>query len=252
MQVFAGLVELRSGQIGSQLAGHGRRVADNARALAQRLDLGEADVQNVMFAALLHDIGKIGLPDELLTKPFTLLTQEHRVQVMKHPVIGQNILMSIERLRDAALLVRHHHECFDGTGFPERLAGIAIPFGSRLLSVVNDYDALQAGTLVQRSLKPDEALAFLVSNRGKRYDPQLVDAFAELLAERCHSKVSEAPLRPLHLKSGMVLARDLSHRDGYLLLAKGSVLTREIISQLVKLESGDQQTYTLHIRQEEA
>jgi response regulator RpfG family c-di-GMP phosphodiesterase len=252
VQVFAGLVELRSGQIGSQLAGHGRRVADNARALAQRLDLGEADVQNVMFAALLHDIGKIGLPDELLTKPFTLLTQEHRVQVMKHPVIGQNILMSIERLRDAALLVRHHHECFDGTGFPERLAGIAIPFGSRLLSVVNDYDALQAGTLVQRSLKPDEALAFLVSNRGKRYDPQLVDAFAELLAERCHSKVSEAPLRPLHLKSGMVLARDLSHRDGYLLLAKGSVLTREIISQLVKLESGDQQTYTLHIRQEEA
>jgi response regulator RpfG family c-di-GMP phosphodiesterase len=252
VQVFAGLVELRSGQIGSQLAGHGRRVADNARGLAQRLDLGEAEVQNVTFAALLHDIGKLGLSDELLIKPFTLLTQEHRVQVMKHPVIGQNILMSIERLRDAALLVRHHHECYDGTGFPDRLAGMAIPLGSRLLSVVNDYDALQAGTLVQRSLKPDEALSFLVSNRGKRYDPQLVDAFAELLAERGRSKVSEAPLRPLHLKPGMALARDLNHRDGYLLLAKGIVLTREIIGQLVKLESSDEHTYTLYIRSEEA
>jgi response regulator RpfG family c-di-GMP phosphodiesterase len=252
VQVFAGLVELRSGQIGSQLAGHGRRVADNARGLAQRLNLDDSEVQNVMFAALLHDIGKLGLPDELLTKPFTLLTQEHRVQVMKHPVIGQNILMSIERLREAALLVRHHHECFDGTGFPDHLAGMAIPLGSRLLSVVNDYDALQAGTLVQRSLKPDEALAFLVSNRGKRYDPQLVDAFAELLAERGRSKVSEAPLRPLHLKPGMVLARDLNHRDGYLLLARGIVLTKEIIGQLVKLESSDQHTYTLYIRQEEA
>ena len=252
VQVFAGLVELRSGQLGNQLAGHGRRVADNARALAQRLGMNDAEVQNVMFAALLHDIGKLGLPDELLARPFTLLKQEDRAQVMKHPVIGQNILMSIERLRDAALLVRHHHECFDGNGFPDRLAGMAIPLGGRLLSVVNDYDALQAGTLVQRSLKPDEALAFLVSNRGKRYDPQVVDAFAELLADRVRSRVTEVPVRPLQLKPGMVLARDLNHRDGYLLLAKGGTLTREIIGQLVKLESNEQQVYTLHIRQEEA
>jgi response regulator RpfG family c-di-GMP phosphodiesterase len=250
VQVFAGLVELRSGQAGSQLAGHGRRVADNARGLAQRLDLDENEVQNIMFAALLHDIGKLGLPDELLTKPFTLLTQDQRAQVIKHPTIGQNILMSIERLRDAALLVRHHHESFDGSGFPDRLAGMAIPLGSRLLSVVNDYDALQAGTLVQRPLRQEEALTFLTSNRGKRYDPQLVDAFAELLAEHSHFKISEIQVRPLHLKPGMVLARDLSHRDGYLLLAKGCMLTKEIIGQLVRLENTDEKSYTLFIRQE--
>ena len=252
VQVFASLVELRSGQVGSQLAGHGRRVADNARGLAQRFGLNETEVQNVLFASLLHDIGKLGLSDELLARPFTSLTQEHRALVMKHPVIGQNILMSIERLRDAATLVRHHHECFDGSGFPDQLVGVAIPLGSRLLTVANDYDALQAGTLVQRPLKPEEAMAFLISNRGKRYDPQVVDAFVALQAERHSSKVTEVAMKSLQLKPGMVLARDLTHRDGYLLLAKGCSITREIIGQLARLESSEQKTYTVHVRQEAA
>jgi len=252
VQVFAGLVELRAGQLGSHLAGHGRRVAEHARVLAQRAGLGESEVQNVVFAALLHDIGKLGLPDELMDKPFNNLTPEHRALVMKHPVIGQNILMSIEKLRDAATLVRHHHECFDGSGYPDRLAGMSIPLGSRIITVANDYDALQAGTLVQRPLKADEALTFLTDNRGKRYDPQVVDAFTALLAERRTPSVSEVLLRPMHLKAGMVLARDLNHRDGYLLLAKGSTLTNEIITQLVKLEATEKQPYTLTLRQEEA
>lgn len=256
VQVFAGLVELRSGEIGKQLgrqlSGHGRRVADDARHLAQRLQLDEAEVQNVLFAALLHDIGKLGLPDDLLAKPYNLLTAEQRSLVMKHPTIGQNILLSIENLRDAATLVRHHHELFDGSGYPDRLAGMSIPLGSRILAVANDFDALQAGTLVQRPLKAAEALSYLVDNRGKRYDPRVVDAFAELQAERSRPGVTVIQVRALHLKPGMVLAHDLNHRDGYLLLARGSVLTREIIAQIIKLESTEQQTYQLSIRQEEA
>lgn len=251
VQVFAGLVELRSGPGGARLAGHGRRVAEMARTLAQRMGLSDAEAQNIMLAGLLHDIGKLGLPDELLAKPFNTLSQEQRALVFKHPQIGQNILMAIEKFREAAVLVRHHHECFDGSGYPDRLAGIAIPQGSRILSLVNDYDALQIGTLVQRSLRPEEAVAFLVDNRGKRYDPSLVDAFVKLLGETQKSGPSEMPVRPLQLKSGMVLSRDLSHRDGYLLLAKGGVLTADIIAQLVKLEQAEQQNLTLYIRQEE-
>jgi hypothetical protein len=129
---------------------------------------------------------------------------------------------------------------------------MSIPLGSRIITVANDYDALQAGTLVQRPLKADEALTFLTDNRGKRYDPQVVDAFTALLAERRTPSVSEVLLRPMHLKAGMVLARDLNHRDGYLLLAKGSTLTNEIITQLVKLEATEKQPYTLTLRQEEA
>lgn len=251
VQVFAGLSELRSAQAGSRMAGHGRRVADMARNLALRMKLAENDVQNIMLAGLLHDIGKMGLPDDLLGKAFNTLTQDQRAQVMKHPVIGQNILMAIEKFKETAILVRHHHECFDGTGYPDRLAGIAIPKGCRILSVVNDYDALQVGTLVQRPLQPDEALAFLVDNSGKRYDPAVVDAFVKQITEAKRGSITEIPMRPMHLKPGMVLSRDLLHKDGYLLFAKGSALTADVIGQMVKLEQGEKQNLTLYIRQED-
>ena len=251
VQVFAGLIELRSGPAGSRLAGHGRRVADMARNLAQRLGMGDVEVQNIMLAGLLHDVGKMGLPDDLLGKAFNTLSQDQRALVMKHPVIGQNILIAIEKFKDAAILVRHHHESFDGNGYPDRLAGMSIPQGSRILAVVNDYDSLQIGTLVQRPLRPEEALAFIADNRGKRYDPATVDAFLKLISETRKSGPTELPLRTMHLKPGMVVSRDLPHRDGYLLLAKGSVLTGDIIGQLVKLEQSEQQTLTLYIRQEE-
>ena len=251
VQVFAGLVELRSGPGGSRLAGHGRRVADMARTVAQRLGMSDAEAQNIMLAGLLHDIGKLGLPDELLVKPFNMLTPEQRALVIKHPQIGQNTLMGIEKFKEAAVLVRHHHECFDGSGYPDRLAGIAIPKGARVLAVVNDFDALQIGTLAQRPLRPDEALEFLIDNRGKRYDPVVLDAVVKLISESQKGGPSELPVRPMQLKAGMLLSRDLSHRDGYLLLAKGAVLTADIISQLVKLEQNEPQNLTLYIRQEE-
>lgn len=251
VQVFAGLIELRAGQSGSRMAGHGRRVADMARTLAQRLELSDVDVQNVMLAGLLHDIGKLGLSDEILSKSFNTLSAEQRAQVMKHPQIGQNLLMAIDRCKEAAILVRHHHECFDGSGYPDRLAGIAIPLGARILAVVNDYDALQIGTLVQRPLRPEEALAFLIDNRGKRYDPTAVEAFVRLIGETQKSGPVELPLRTMHLKPGMVLTRELAHRDGYLLLAKGSVLTADIINQLVRLEQAEQHNLTLYTRSEE-
>ena len=251
VQVFAGVIELRSGSVDSQMSGHGRRVAEHARSVAQRMGLSDNEVQNVMLAGLLHDIGKLGLPDELLSKPFNTLTGEQRALVMKHPLIGQNILMGIEKFKEAAVLVRHHHECYDGSGYPDHLTGIAIPQGSRILQVVNEYDSLQIGTLVQRPLKQAEAMSFLIENRGKRYDPVAVDAFVKLISETQKTGVSEVPLRTMHLKPGMVLTRDQLHRDGYMLLAKGSVLTSEIIGQLIKMEHAEQHTLTLYIRQEE-
>lgn len=252
VQVCAGLVELRAGHAAQQLSGHGRRVAEHARQVARRMQLSDADIQNAMLSGLLHDIGKIGLPDDLLARPFNLLSPEQRALVMKHAAQGQQLLMPIEKLHDCALIIRHHHEHYDGSGYPDHLQGMAIPLGARILAAVNDYDALQIGTLVQRPLKPAEALTFLIDNRSKRYDPMVVDAFVAYLAETRKSQVSELPVRALHLKPGMVLSRDLIHHDGFLLLAHGTSLTPDIITQLIKLENTDQRHYILYIRQDAA
>lgn len=252
VQVCAGLVELRAGHAAQQLSGHGRRVAEHARQVARRMQLSDADIQNAMLSGLLHDIGKIGLPDDLLARPFNLLSPEQRALVMKHAAQGQQLLMPIEKLHDCALIIRHHHEHYDGSGYPDHLQGMAIPLGARILAVANDYDALQIGTLVQRPLKPAEALTFLIDNRSKRYDPMVVDAFVAYLAETRKSQVSELPVRALHLKPGMVLSRDLIHHDGFLLLAHGTSLTPDIITQLIKLENTDQRHYILYIRQDAA
>ena len=249
VQVCTGLVELRVAKVSPAIAGHGSRVADHARAVAHALGLADAEVQQVLLAGLLHDIGKLGLPDSLLDKPFNLLTPEHRAQVMKHAELGQNILMPIEKLRDVAHLIRHHHEHYDGSGYPDQLTGMAIPLGSRILAVANDYDALQLGTLAQRSLTAAEAQRYLIDNRGHRYDPQVVDEMVRHLAATQKRGVHEVPYRPLHLKPGMILSRDLQHHAGFLLLAHGATLTEEIIQQLLHLEENEQVHYTLYIRQ---
>lgn len=247
VHVFSGLIELRGGK----LAGHSRRVADHARHLTQRLGMDEAAIQDVVLAALLHDIGKLGLPDHVLEKPFMSLPAEQRAEVMKHPAKGAMVLMGIPQLKNVAPLVRHHHECWDGSGYPDRLVGLALPIGARVLAVANDYDALQMGTLVSRALKPAEALSYLVENRARRYDPTVVDAFAALMAESLKDTVAELPLRPNQLKPGMVLARDLLHHDGYLLLARDHAMDGKIIEQLLDIERADPRPLTLYVRQEQ-
>jgi response regulator RpfG family c-di-GMP phosphodiesterase len=237
VQAFSGLTEMR----GKNLSGHARRVADHARSLARALGLNDAEQQTVLFAALLHDIGKIGLADEILDKPIGALTPEQRGELMRHPERGQQALMQIEQLKDAALLIRHHHEHYDGSGYPDHLAGLAIPLGARILAAANEYDGLISGTLVQQPMKPKDALAYLVENRGKRYDPTVIDHYMALLGEQLKHVIDELPVRPGSLRPGMVLSRDLMHRDGYMLLAKGYVIDASVITQLVKLEAAEHQ-----------
>jgi len=170
---------------------------------------------------------------------------------MRHPERGQQALMQIEQLKEAALLIRHHHELYDGSGYPDRLAGLAIPMGARILAVANDYDSLTSGTLTQQPMKPKEALAYLIENRGKRYDPAVMDAYVVILSGQLKNIIDEIPLRPALLKPGMVLSRDLQHRDGYMLLAKGYVLDQPVIAQLIKVEVSERYAVLVYVLQEE-
>jgi len=248
IRVFANLMELREGS----MAGHSRRVADLAHKLAVRLGMGESEAQEVMIAALLHDIGQIGLPDSLLHKPFSKLTGEERVIVVKHPLVGQTALMALEQLNGAAKLIRWHHERFDGMGFPDGLAGQDIPLGARVLAVVNDYDSAQLGHLMNRRLNAQDALVFIKEGSMKRYDPEVVNAFLDMLGSNDdRTVVQEVALRPVALKDGMVLSRDLIGKNGMLLLAKDYVLDDKLIIQLRNYERAEGQPVHIFVYRKE-
>ena len=245
VHVFSSMMEMRGGI----LAGHSRRVAELARRVAKKMGMDERAMQEVFLAALLHDIGKLGLSDQAFEHPFNTLTPELRTEVMKHPSRGEMLLMPIEQLAGAAVLIRHHHEQFDGHGYPGGISGMEIPLGARILAVVNDFDALQLGLMTAHRFNRVEALHFLVENRGKRYDPSVVDAFSAVLAEVEPSEFVAMPLRPASLQPGFRLARDLLHHEGYLLLARDHVLTAAEIEQLIRLEASDGHPLTLYIAQ---
>jgi response regulator RpfG family c-di-GMP phosphodiesterase len=230
------------------MSGHSRRVADLARKLAIKMGLSAHEQQDIFFAGLLHDIGKIGFSDTLLTKPVSRMSGDELGHYRKHVVAGEAALMPLDDLKEVSKIIRAHHERFDGQGFPDGLEGLAVPFGARILSIVNDYDGLQIGTLADKRMTPEEAKAMLVQSRGKRYDPQVVDAFVELLGGLAHEVVKERLVPYMDLKVGMVLSRDLVSREGVLLLSSDFVLDLPLIKQIHDYAHRENQGIAIYIR----
>lgn len=228
VKIFTSLIEMRH----PITAGHSRRVAALARSIAQRMGLKGADLQNVFVAGLLHDIGKIGFSDALLSRAQRTLSDDERRIYQKHPVAAELILIGIDELSPIAQLVRHHHECYDGQGFPDGLWGDDIPLGARILLVANDYDGLQIGALSALRFKPEEALQAMEKARGVRYDPQVLDALRALVTAPPKPRPSEREVAVAALTPGMVLAREFAHRDGMPLLAAGQVLSARLIERM--------------------
>jgi putative nucleotidyltransferase with HDIG domain len=160
--------------------GHIRRVQQHALMLAKALGMNEPElVKAIEAAALLHDIGKIGIPDDILNKPGKLTTLEFN-QMKLHSAAGADILSAIEFPYPVVPIVRHHHENWDGSGYPDGLAGSSIPLGARILSVVDCFDALTSDRPYRRGLTDTEALTILKDRRGSMYDPWVVDTFCEI------------------------------------------------------------------------
>ena len=247
VRVFSNLIELRGGAV----SGHSRRVAELARNLAQRMKLPEPEAQDVFLAALLHGIGKIGLPDKLLEKPFSSLAGEERAEVVKHPIKGQAALMALEQLNGAAKIIRSHHERFDGMGYPDGLTGLGIPLGARILAVANDFHEVQKGALLSKQLSVEQAVDFIRDGRGKRYDPAVVDVFHQVMgiAVAPAGAAGESAVHTGQLLPGMALTRDLITRDGVMLLAKDYMLDESLIEQIRTFERTDGTIFTIHVRE---
>lgn len=240
IRAFSSLIEMRGGGV---LSGHAKRVGEYMRKLIPMLQISAELRQDLVFATLLKDLGKMSLPDRMLAKPFCALDADEMKQFVKYPILGQAALMSLEQLENAGKIIRHQHEQFNGNGYPDHLGGADIPLGARILAVVSDYDALQLGMLLPKRYSPAEAIAYLVASRGRRYDPDVVDAFAKALEAqpaRTVDRDSEAGASPGNdsrlgtslLKIGMTITRDLVTKDGVLLLSRGYILDEKRIGLL--------------------
>ncbi len=161
-------------------SGHANRVEKLAVELAEAYHLPFESIQNIKTASILHDIGKIGINDSILNKA-TKLTSEEFVEIMKHPSIGAEIISKVDFLKDITTIVKHHHERYDGKGYPDGLSGEDIPIEACVLTIADSYDAMTSDRPYRRALTTAEAIEELRRNSGTQFHPKLVETFISLL-----------------------------------------------------------------------
>lgn len=159
--------------------GHSSRVAGMARQLALGAGLSRSAAETVARAGLLHDLGKIGVPESILTKSGALTADEWQI-MRRHPVTSAQIVAPLEFFDQGAIILRHHHERYDGSGYPDGLRGELIPFGARIVAVADVYDALTSDRPYRPRLSHAEAIRHLVEARGRTLDGRLVALFLDL------------------------------------------------------------------------
>jgi putative two-component system response regulator len=164
---------------------HVQRVAETARSIGVRLSLDAADLDALYRGGLLHDIGKIGIPDAILLKPGPLDADEE-ITMRTHPIIGETIVAPLHSATRLLPIIRHHHEHYDGSGYPDRLAGERIPKLARIVAVCDAFDALVSDRPYRARKTKDEAIAILRGGRNRQWDPEVVDVFiADVARSMC-------------------------------------------------------------------
>jgi hypothetical protein len=179
---------------------HSQRLADLTRRLATSLELTPEYVDEIVLASRVHDLGKIGISNEILLKQGPLTPEEAQI-MSQHPVIGSQILSSYSMFHASVPIVRHHHERWDGRGYPDGLAGERIPIGARIIAIADSFDAMTADRPYRKGLSVDEAVERLKAGMGTQYDPKLCAAFIQILMDD-GIYIPTSPGPELHLITG--------------------------------------------------
>ncbi len=162
---------------------HSDRMLDLASKICVQFGLGPADTQMIEAGAYLHDIGKVAIPDDILRKPGRLSADEWEI-MQTHSALGSAALREMDEFSHLAPIVLHHHERYDGKGYPSRRAGENIPFGSRVIAVLDTYDALSSDRPYRKAQSIDAAGIELLAGKGTQFDPDVVDALLEVIGYR--------------------------------------------------------------------
>lgn len=241
-------------------SGHGRRVGDFAHEIAVKMGIEGEELRNIEIAGLLHDIGKTGASLSLSSPFQEYMTEIEKKKYVRHAEEGSLILRLIPQLDQIGLYIRHHHENYDGTGFPDGLSGTEIPLGSRIIAVADAYDRIVAKknrddnpliseyeksperrkkVLVPSEMSHDAAVYFIKKNTFALFDPEVVKKFFEVLKTECFSYKKEKKITIDSLMPGMVLSKPLYTRNGRFLLPYSTVMTSAIISKLHSIHDSD-------------
>jgi adenylate cyclase len=259
---FASLIELQA----PLLAVHGRNVSHLSRETAQLLELFENEIANIEIAALLHDVGKLGFPKKLIDYKMNHFSSDEQAMFNRHPEEGQNIVRFIRNLDHVGLMIRSHHERYDGQGYPDQLSGEMIPLGSRIIAVADAYDLianhkinakfyidehLREQNTSKNHMSEDELLQQAAIHHLKRfaftrYDPDIVKKFLKCINDQTSSN-TEKIVTMDELKPGMVLSRSLYTGRSRFLLPYQTALTDEYIERLKIIHQNDPITESVYI-----
>jgi len=229
-----------------------RQIIELVRVYCKLHGLDEGTSRDLTMAAALYNIGKLSWTDSMMTAPADLLHHSDRERYRGYPKQSESLLMTLDPMKDAARLILHHQERWDGSGFPDRLKGEAIPFGSRLLKLAVDFIELQRGLILERQMNSDEALVYIRSYAGRLYDPELVEDFIQV----CAAYLSDVSLADPSVKvlttrevaAGMILARNLNADNGMLLLNAGKVLNGPLVEKLIAFEAMEGAKYSIFVK----
>ncbi len=211
-ELFFGTVSALSQAIDAKdgfTRGHADRVSRIAGAMARELGLPERQIEQIELAGLLHDIGKIGVEDRILMKPQRLETDEQEL-MRRHPIYGASILEPSAALRPLVPIVLHHHENFDGSGYPEGLRGEEIPLGSRIIIVADAYEAMTSDRIYRKAIGHDRAMDQLNKYKGVQFDPRVVRALEQVVQKKGKDSFEVSELPPINYETLAELRRRLA------------------------------------------
>ena len=229
IKAFARIIEMRPGI----KSGRGKYIAELARKVALQMGVGDAEARNVLYAGLLLQIGKMSLPDELLSKSYYSMTVADKKRYLQHVSEGRTMLKGIDQLKEASELIFHQHENYDGSGFPNALVGREIPLGARIVAVVRDYVSYLDGSITGEHMPVQQVKNHLSNKKGHNYDPEVVDTFFKVLSNsEPEDSRPTIELSWTQLQPGMEIA-EISCND--ILYLRDRVLTQKILDEIITL-----------------
>ncbi len=230
VKVFAKIIEMRPGI----KSGHAMYIAETVKEVGMQMGMDAPEVKDLVYAGLLLQIGKISLPDHLLTVPQLSMNSQQKKRFLNHAQEGKNLLKGIEALHNAAALISHQYEYFDGSGDPSGLKNLEIPLGARILAVIRDYITYLDGSITGAAMSPEQVKTHLLAQKRKHYDPEVVDAFLNCL-KASEQTSDERPIVEIswtQLQPGMEAAEIISNQVLYL---KDQILTEKNVEDILNL-----------------